>query len=256
GLRLAKNGAIAEEDIDRKTCTVSNNAHGKAFELLGTAAYHALFEFGSSLGLPNAAQYEILLSDPRKGDDIIEVALMSKHGNNYKHYDNSPHQRKPDLVLTGNGVGERYWVELKSWRYNSAYLRGDSLNQSRFPFWNGYAKATTDNKGRSTTRYTTNAHRQHFLDYVATRDSLLTEYWAEGERNEFKPAKNRTWFQIWEPGIREWRQIKKEGDRYVLGDRKETINVATPWITPSQVSGGVVRSTTPQFRALQKYLTS
>src|SRR5690606_28344491 len=76
GLGLAKNGAIAEEDIDRKTCTVSNNAHGKAFELLGTAAYHALFEFGSSLGLPNAAQYEILLSDPRKGDDIIEVALM------------------------------------------------------------------------------------------------------------------------------------------------------------------------------------
>src|SRR5690606_5917384 len=88
GLGLAKNGAIAEEDIDRKTCTVSNNAHGKAFELLGTAAYHALFEFGSSLGSPNSAQYEILLSDPREGNGIIKVGLMSKQGSDYKHYDN------------------------------------------------------------------------------------------------------------------------------------------------------------------------
>ena len=47
--------------------------------------------------------------------------------------------------------------------------------------------------------------------------------------------------------------------RYRLGDKQETINVATPWIdtgSSAHVTGGVVRSTTRQFQALQKFLAS
>ena len=258
GLGLAKNGAVAEEDIDRKNCTVSNNAHGKAFELLATASYHALYEFGSAVGASNAAKYEILLSDPRTDKDTIKVGLMFKENDKYKHYDNSPHQRKPDLILAGEGPEKREWVELKSWRYNAKYLTkgGNGLDKGRFPLWNGFSKSETDKKGKSKTKYTMNAHRQHFLDYVATKDKLMDDYWEKEGKVDFKPAKYRTWFQVWEPGIREWTQLKKVNNRYVLGDKKETINVATPWIGKDDVTKGIVRKTTPQFEALQRYLNS
>jgi hypothetical protein len=263
GLGLSKNGVIHDEDIDRKACLVSGNSHGKAFELVATAAYHSLFEFGRELGLANSDRYEIILKDPRAGDDPIYVPLMYKELEKYKHTSNSPHQRKPDLVMKGEGDQKRLWVELKSWRYNN-YLEGaktnpgNNLKSNLFPLWDGNSKSDTNKDGKSKGKYTFNAHRQYFLDFAASRDALLSEYWEDGEEDGRlnKPSQHRTWFQVWEPGKRKWKKLERVNGKYKLTEEVPTINVATPWIGKDDVVAGIVRSTTPQFRALQDYLTS
>jgi hypothetical protein len=246
GLGLATKGEIPEEEIDRKACMVGNQAHGAAMELVATAAYHAMYEFG--LG----DMYEIILADPREGVNKVEVGLMTEE-TGYKdpvHVTGSPQQRAPDLVLHGAGEGDRYWIELKSWRYNDYLGANHKLKTQSFPRWNGMAKSTN-------LKYTQNAHRQHFLDYAATKDELLDDYWgkkySEDQLNLFKPGKHRTWVQIWEAGARYWRDFEKNAQgRWELKKKQKTLNVATPWISAKTFPA----ANTPQFRALQKYLTS
>jgi hypothetical protein len=246
GVGLAAKGAVNEEDIERKVCTLSGNAHGKANELVITAAYHSLYEFGSALGISDPNQYQILLSDPREGDDIIEVGLMTNQGGKKKLYDGAPQQRKPDLVLFGSGRFERIWVETKSWRYNleRKYLNknGKDLNKSIFKPWDGVSQTKT---------YTTMAHRQHFLDYAASQDALADAYWEKEKFGAFKPVEHVTWVQVWEKGARRWNALVKKGKKYEL-EKEETVrNVATPWISEK----GIVKNTTPEFRALQRFLS-
>lgn len=170
----------------------------------------------------------------------------------YQDYDGSPHQRKPDLVLEGEGGGKRRWVELKSWRYQTKYLtkNGKKLYAEYFPLWDG------ESRGNDVKRYTTKAHKQAFLDYAATRNALQEDYWEEQSFSEFKPNKHTTWIQVWKPGVREWRELKRENGRYTLGKKKVTINVATPWLDKDDMTNGVVTGISPQFRALQRYLSS
>lgn len=259
GMGLAKKGKIEDGGLLRRSCTIANHAHGKAFELVGTAMYHALFEFGPSIGVSDADKYEILFADPRKGQNIIKVGLMAKYNGELKRYTGSPYQRKPDLVLKGEGSGKRQWVELKSWRYNKKYLNknGTGLNQSDFPLWDGFSKSLEDEDGgKVALKYTTNAHRQHFLDFVAARDELTDDYWLKEKNGAYfqnKPSSYRTWLQIWKPGKREWRElIKDTNGKYKLEKAVTTINVATPWIGKDKL----VTTTSKEFRALQKFLTA
>lgn len=110
GIGLTKNGVLNEPSEIQKGCTLTANTHGKAFELVATAAYHALFEFGGKAGVNNSEQYKILFSDPRGGDDKRYVALMKRRAGSRvraDHYEGSPYQRKPDLILEGEGEGKR-----------------------------------------------------------------------------------------------------------------------------------------------------
>jgi hypothetical protein len=246
---FANKGKIAEKDIDKKACTIAANGHGKANELVITAAYHSLFEFGSQAGLANPERYEILLSDPRDSRFKIDVGLMTKNrSGNTVIYDGAPHNRKPDLVLEGEGFGERIWVETKSWRYREdskrKYLDSDGRNLKRsiFRHWDGV---------NSFDDYTISAHKQHFLDYAATRPNLYIDFWKGKPYEGFKPTENVTWFQVWKSEKRTWKVLERHGNSYRLSKTEtETRDVAKPWIDAS----GVVTATTPQFRALQRFM--
>ena len=238
GLAIADKGQIADEEITRKQCMLTNQAHGAAFELVATAAYHAMFEFAGK------REFEILAADPRPE---IEVALMHKPRGRVKHYGNSPHKRAPDLILEGEGSGKRYWVELKSWRFKSNYVNANkTLNAGRFPRWNGKSRSTR-------LKYTTQAHRQHFLDFAAEQDALLADYWntnrADPRDRDLKPASHRTWMQVWKSEQREFVPFRKKG-RKSPGPR-QVINVATPWIDTARVP--LINT---RFRLLQEFLTS
>ncbi|WP_143595700.1 COG1470 family protein [Tamilnaduibacter salinus] len=247
---FANKGVVNEKDIDRKACAIAGNGHGKANELVTTAAYHSLYEFGSQAGLDNPGRYEILLSDPRASEDIIKVGLMTRNATgDTVPYDGAPHQRKPDLVLAGDGLGERIWVETKSWRYDTAknkrkYLNSDNrtLNGGIFRNWDGV---------RKTKSYTMAAQKQYFLDYAATRPNLKMDFWEQQPFEEFKPSEHVTWFQVWKNEKRTWKVLERHGNSYRLSKKKTaTRSVANSWIDQS----GIVRKTTPQFRALQRFL--
>ncbi|WP_157619272.1 hypothetical protein [Psychromonas aquimarina] len=272
GLALANKGKMAEGGLLRKHCTISNHAHGKAFEVVGVAAYHALFEFGGEVGLKKPEQYKILLADPREGKNRIFVELKHNVNGKIKTYENGRSLRKPDLVLEGAGEYNRTWIELKSWRYSNTTNKGkaflnskNTLNQSIFPLWDGkkrYAKEKTVLKEAVPLPYTTLAHRQHFLDYTASQNALM-DYWENDEHEDtfgkFKPKQHKTWIQVWRPGVRSWRPLKKKNGKYTIDKNDKNmhhINVATPWLDESDYLKGVVKTTTPQFRALQKYLAS
>ena len=248
GMGLSKKGDIPDENLKKQACTITNMVHGKAFEILGTAMYHALYEFGDDLGI-DSEKYEILLSDPRAGNQILQVGLMSKRSGNVVPY-NKPYQRKPDLVLFGEGVDNRTWIEFKSWRYNPKYLKtgSDALNQSDFPLWKA-------KPGEKQDKYTTNAQKQHFLDYAATLDTVTNDYWDNQPFAEFKPTTHRAWIQIWEEGPRTWRALVKRNGKYELEKNTTTRNVATPWIRSTNLTSGVVATVPREFKALQRFLT-
>ncbi|WP_416398395.1 hypothetical protein [Allohahella sp. A8] len=258
GLGLAKKGQIEDGGLTRRSCMVANHAHGAAMELVATAGYHALFEFGESYGVGNAAQYEVLLADPRSDADRIEVGLKTSANGTVKDYAGSPWQRKPDLVLKGANDGQRIWVELKSWRFNESYLNklklandGPTLSGSQFGQWNGKA----DGGGKSVTlNYTTAAHRQFFLDHAASGEALQTHFWKKLAplKQSLRPNQHRTWFQIWKPGERSWRELTRKDGKYELESKLTTRNVATPWIK----EGGLVTELSPQFNALRYFMTS
>jgi len=249
---LANKGVVSEKDIDKKACTITGNGHGKANELVITAAYHSLYEFGGQVGLDNPGRYRILLSDPRASADIVKVGLMTQsNAGETVLYDGAPHQRKPDLVLVGDGSGARLWVETKSWRYGTdgnkkKYLNSDglTLDDGIFRNWDGV---------RKTKSYTMAAQKQYFLDYAATRPSLREDFWnKQPSFVQFKPSEHVTWFQVWKNERRTWKVLERDGNSYRLSKKKTvTRNVANSWIDQS----GVVRQTTPQFRALQRFLT-
>jgi len=164
-------------------------------------------------------------------------------------------QRKPDLVLEGDGSGKRTWVEFKSWKYNRTsssggpvYLDGDDLNKKVFKQWNGVS--TTKQTG-----YTASANHQHFLDFAASSNVLANEYWADqgADYQEWKPKKHTTWMQIWqdgEEGKRTWRALKKgTNDKYSLERKTTTRYRATSWIG----TDGIVTGVPIQFQALQHF---
>ena len=247
GIALAKKGEIEEGGIFRRSCAIANNAHGKAFELLVTAAHHMLYDVG------RRDNFQILLSDPRKGDDIIKVPIMHERRNRTRHFTNSPFQRKPDLVLAGAEEGQRQWVELKSWKYDSSYLSGTRLKTNTFGLWDGQTKMIVSRTGKKRSlKHTTAAHRQHFLDYAATQTALNEAYW--NDRLNVKPNKHSTWIQLWKRGERKWNALVKVGNRYRLEQRETTVEVDEPWMsreTTDNVTTGNV-----QFRALQRYLST
>ncbi len=260
GIGLSKKGRMDDTDVLRRSCTISNQAHGKAFELLATAAYHALFEFGDDVGLSDSDKYEILLSDPRNGEQIIKVPIMQNSGGTLKKYTGSPHQRKPDLVLAGVGDSpeKRIWVELKSWRYSDGnngpryYIASSNkLDGTKFPLWDGKSK------GDDVKAYTAKAQKQAFLDYASTKNSLIGE-WRSKPFAQYKPSETVTWMQVWQPGKRTWRELKRDAQgKYTLGKEEQIMNVATPWIgTGDLTEQGVITGTTPQFQALQRYFAA
>jgi len=201
-----------------KSCMVTNHAYGKAFELLGTAAYQALHEFGGIVGIDNPGQYIIRLSDPRSANDLIEVGLIHKKGYTFKRYDGSAPIRENRIrFLEGDGLGARRWIELKSWRYNSSgpnkYLSmdGKTLDKSLFPLWDGKSN------GDSIKKYTTKAHKQAFLDYAFSRSALKAEFCDHQDYSGEKPSKTTTWIQVWELGERSWCELIKDDGKYTLG---------------------------------------
>lgn len=256
---LAKEGVVTDESLLKKQCTIAGNGHGKAFELVATAAYHSLFEFGDVIGLADSDKYKILLSDPRKDEHLIEVAIMHPGFWGVGNYSGSPHQRKPDLILNGDGDSERTWVELKSWKYNGrttspVYMRAgsDSLRSDLFPNWNGKSRSKS-------LKYTTSAQKQKFLDFVATQNALDSEFWADKAPNPtMKPDETVTWVQVWKPGERRWRALTKAANgKYKLEDRETVRHVATPWLDDNDISDKlVITGVSKQFMALQKYLTT
>ncbi len=255
GLGLAKSGDIPDEDLLKRNCQVANNAHGKGFELLVTALYHALNEFGGTVGVANPERYEILLSDPRDRNNLIKVGIMDDGlFGGLTDYDGSPHQRKPDLILAGEDTSKRHWVELKSWKYSKdrpRYLNtdGKTLNRRIFIPWDGRNKDKAGN-ARGKLNFRANAHKQFFLDFVASRDTLFADHWKDKPYEDFKPAKHTTWIQVWKSGRREWRTLEKVNGKYRISEKMASINVATPWIDEDKI----VSTTTPQFRALQSFL--
>lgn len=252
GVGLSKNGEITDEPDKRKSCTVSGNAHGKAFETVLTAMYHALYEFGARVGVPNPQQYQILLSDPKSSNNKIEVPVMFQKSNGeYEKYDNSPHHRKPDLVLYGEGEGQRTWVEAKSWMFKPKYFNSttNTLDPTIFSPWNGYSKTGSNN-------FRTNAHRQFFLDYTATLDNLNSAYWEEKGLflSSVKPGEHVTWLQVWNYDVRSYKELERDSDGrgYQLAKKLKTIRPAEPWIE----TGGAITQVPVKFRQLQKYLSS
>ena len=235
---LARKGEIADERQVSKSCSIAYLNHGKGFEILGTAMYHALYEFGNLAGVSNPAQYEILLSDPRAGTNRIHVGLMEKKPGSTDLALYNKFLRKPDLVLAGEGEGKRSWIEFKSWLYNPAALQ-------KATHWQG-------RKSESDCQYT-NANRQHFLDFAASQDALLDEYWVPAGRilEDIKPNKHRTWFQIWKGGAREWRELKKDNNgKYYLNEQPIIRSVSRPWIDSEDIVGTVDAN----FQKLQKFL--
>ncbi|AJD48640.1 hypothetical protein S7S_11140 [Isoalcanivorax pacificus W11-5] len=244
GMGLAVNGEIEDENERDRKCTITNRTHGKAFEILVTGAYHALYEFGGALGIENPDQYEILYSDPRSGENKIKVAMMkeNRRGELVRH--GHPFYRKPDLVLAGEGNQKRYWIEVKSWMYR---------NPSRFTHWDGRQTRGLD--------FRQAAHRQHFYDFVASRDALREDYWDVEYKNDpdmqIKPARHRLWFQMWKAERRTWRKLKKTPNgRYRLSEETETKNVATPWIdAPSPLQPlGATDDRLGRFAELQEFI--
>jgi len=154
-------------------------------------------------------------------------------------------------VLAGNGPQKREWIEFKSWRFNSDNFNrfSNTLSGSRYRVWDG--KSNTSNQD-----FRTNGHRQHFLDYMATLDSLQEHYWGQRRAEEFrdlKPIKNKAWIQVWERERqpRTWRALVRNGNRYTATGRKISRNVAVPWIDAS----GVITQTSREFQELQRFLT-
>lgn len=266
GIGLANRGVVS--GANSKSCTVSGQAHGAALELVGTAAYDALFNFGQEMGLQGLEKYEILAADPRKKDDKIDVAIMRPKNflgiRSIVHAENSPHNRIPDLVLEGTGESERTWIEFKSYQFpdrvkvngagSLATLKGSNLSK-----WNGLTKTVKNLPSRTAQQYL-NAHRQAVLDYVATKDSLLDEWWRTDDTNiESKPSETITWVQVWQQEQRSWRELKLQGRRYSLSrNRISPVTMPRPWIGRKignkfeGLSGGVVTSVTSEFQALQK----
>ncbi len=261
GLGLSKDGIIKDPDKVDQACTLTANTHGKAFELVATAAYHALFEFGGKLGIKDSGKYEILLSDPRSGRAKRFVPLMKRRSASSRRlvdYEESPYQRKPDLVLAGKGEGARQWIELKSWRFDNTkkYLTSTippRVNSERFPKWNG--KTVGDRNFRK------NAHRQHMLDIVASQNTLIDEYWEDEDKKgedkfEFKPSAHKTWMQVWKSEKRTWFRLvrdKNTGKYRISKAENDKIfrNTATPWID----SNSLITRVTPRFKALQRYFS-
>ena len=237
-LGMADKGEIAEERERSEACSIAYLNHGKGFEILGTAMYHGLYEFGGLVGIENPAKYEILLSDPRTRNEWIDVGLMQNGpgGSGLDLYDKF--HRKPDLVLAGNGEGERTWVEFKSWLYNQSIL-------DKAEYWKGF-------KSESDRQYT-NANRQYILDFAATRDSLQAAYW--DKQNPFlqsvKPGRHLTWFQVWKGGVREWRELKKGANgKYYLEEKSIHRSVSRPWISTDEI----VTTVDNNFQKLQRFI--
>ena len=238
---LSKKGDIADRSSKSKSCTIAHANHGKAFELLGTAMYHALYEFGDKVGVDNE-KYKILLSDPRKEEDIINVGLMVKENNSDRLVPfNSPRQRKPDLVLFGDGPGETTWVEFKSWGYFPKTFK------KREP-WNGVSKA-------GSAQYT-DASRQYFLDFAASQDALQVDYWDKQseETQEAKPSDHKTWFQMWEEGSRRWRALVKKNGKYQFENQWTYRSVSRPWISSKDLIKSSDLGKGKPFQELQKFL--
>ena len=58
----------------------------------------------NDVGLSTQANIGYCFPDPQEGlDEIIEVPIMQNSGELLKSTQGSPHQRKPDLVLYGDG---------------------------------------------------------------------------------------------------------------------------------------------------------
>jgi len=239
---LSKKGIIEDNSSKNRSCTIAKANHGKAFELLGTAMYHALYEFGDKVGI-DSTKYEILLSDPQKNENRIEVGLMVKSPADELVLHEKKH-RKPDLVLEGAGVGKRIWIEFKSWAYEAGPFKKavDVFDQ-----WDGLTGATS--------QYT-NASRQYFLDTAASQNFLKEPYW--NKQSEFvkkaKPSEHLTWFHVWEAGKRRWRALVKENGKYTFEDKYTVAKVSTPWISSEKLITNNDLGEDEPFQEMQEFL--
>ena len=149
------------------------------------------------------------------------------------------------MILAGEEEGKRYWVELKSWMYKPEYLdTAGGLRRSDFPVLDGSALRRNLNSRAQ-------AHRQHFLDYAASRDPLKNPYWNSLPQNvrDAKPAIHRTWVQVWKnTPVRKYQPAKKKGQPK---PDEVAIKMDTPWMEED----GVVLGPNGPFERLQRYLT-
>lgn len=249
GLSLSKDGDIVEDEKpDRKLCTLSNQAHGAALELVGTAAYHALFEFAERDDL------EILASDKYMVVPLRQKGILT----DYSDVGSGNYGRQPDLILAGNAEEQRYWIEFKSWSKGEKYVKSGKLNSS-FKAWD---------LARNVNGQFKHAHKQHFLDYATSRGKLrpvwadLAEFYPnnkEIDRDinlELRAKTYRTWIQTWEQydKAREYQVFKKEGKKWKVANKTIPVYRHRPWINKS----GVITDTditVSDFDLLQNYLT-
>ena len=254
GLSLVNNGEIPNEAKQQRMCTLTNQAHGAALELVGTAAYHALYEFGSSVGVTDSDKYEIL-----SADQYIRIPLRDKEDGEYRRIADGDYGRVPDLIMKGRGEFKRYWIEFKSWRKGVGFTRRADGSSSINP-WKLSIK---------TSNQYPHAHKQHFLDYVATQGKL-TDVWKDDvdlQRGKYtidrvtnldlRAGTNRTWVQVWEKehDARGYQPLTKVNDKWKIGDTVY-IKRANPWI--SAKAKDIITDTeisSSGFDLVQQYLT-
>jgi hypothetical protein len=254
GLSLSKDGKIVDDGKpDRKLCTLSNQAHGAALELVGTAAYHALYE------LAERDDLKILAADKYM---VVPLRQKGIH-EDYADVGGGDYGLQPDLILAGKGREDRYWVEFKSWSKGKGYVRNGKLNFA-FKAWNLYK----DVKGQFA-----HAHRQHFLGYVASRGMLrpvwedLAEYHPNNKKIDrlvnlnLRASTYRTWIQTWEQyneqgkkKAREYQVFTKKNGKWQVEKKTIPVYRHTPWIDKS---GIILDSEIKEsnFNLLQEYLT-
>lgn len=258
GLSLAKDGAILEEKQQRLMCTFSNQAHGAALELVGTAAYHALYEFGGDAGVTNPGQYEIL-----SADKYIRIPLRDqKEGEeeDYIRVADGDYGRVPDLIMKGEKAEKRYWIEFKSWRRGKNFKRTSDGSISIKP-WKLAIKTSSQYP---------HAHKQHFLDLAAVRGELTSVWEGEvdlkrgaytidrDENLEMRANKNRTWIQVWKADAvaRKYMPLEKVNDKWRVSEKTIPLKRASPWISAGV--GDIItvnQIEENKFDLVQQYLT-
>jgi len=245
GLAMAKSGEIEEPEISGKACFLNFRSHGAALEIVLTAMYHGLYEFA-----PDSEKFEIIAADDQ--ERLIKMKLFHENEGEIEQYLKGLNfGRRPDLILAGDGVGQRIWVEGKSWLYNSDRYGTSRLNTKVFK------KYDPVKEGKHS--HIENAHRQFFQDRIASAGTLNTEFWNVSGAGALLPAvkalrptSHKTWIQVWDWEGSDNKRTYYEYKKGAPPRRIRTINPHTAWMTTNQAQSGALTS---HFKNLQGYFT-